>query len=56
MHKDIVSAANMQRVGAFGVDASIDGLQFIATETADRLRRMGAKLRITLQYKRMGAL
>lgn len=56
MPEDIVSAADLLGVGVNGVDAGIDGLQFIATETAGLLLRWGAKLRITLEYKRMGAL
>ena len=56
VHEDIVSAADVQGVRAFGQDAGVDGLQSISTETADRLQRMRAKHDITLEYKRMGAL
>lgn len=55
-HEDIVSAADVQGVRAFGVDAGINGLQSMESEVAQRLQRMRNKHDITLEYKRMGAL
>ena len=51
-HDDLVSAADVQDVRAFGGEE----LASMSTETALRLQRMRARHDITLEYKRMGAL
>ncbi len=56
VHEDIVSAADVQGIRAFGSDAGVNGLQTIESEVALRLQRMRAKHDITLEHKRMGAL
>lgn len=52
VHDDLVSAADVQDVRAFGTEQ----LASMSTETAMRLQRMRARHDITLEYKRMGAL
>lgn len=53
VHEDLVTAADVQDVRAFGLD---NGLADISTEVARRLQRMRARHDQTLEYKRMGAL
>jgi Phage major capsid protein E len=52
VHDDLISAADIQGIRAFGSEALAD----MSTETARRLQRMRARHDITLEYKRMGAL
>jgi len=53
VHEDLVTAADVQDVRAFGTD---NALADMTTEVARRLQRMRARHDITLEYKRMGAL
>lgn len=53
VHDDIVTAADIQDVRAFGQDA---GLADMSSEVAMRLQRIRARHDITLEFKRMGAL
>lgn len=52
VHDDLVTAADVQDVRAFGGE----GLADMTTEVARRLQRMRARHDITLEWKRMGAL
>ncbi len=52
VHDDLVSAADIQDVRAFGSE----GLADMSTEVAQRLQRIRARHDQTLEYKRMGAL
>lgn len=52
VHEDLVTAADVQDVRAFGGE----GLMDMTTETARRLQRMRARHDITNEWKRMGAL
>jgi len=52
VHEDLVSAADVQDVRAFGTEALAD----MTSEVALRLQRMRARHDMTLEYKRMGAL
>lgn len=52
VHEDLVSAADVQDVRAFGGE----GLMDMSAEIARRLQRIRARHDATLEYKRMGAL
>lgn len=52
VHEDLVTAADVQDVRAFGTE----GLADMTTEVARRLQRMRARHDVTLEWKRMGAL